>query len=301
MTSIVDSFTKKRIKAVITLNSPSGGFQSAGGANQVTLEGYRIIADIQKAGGMSMGTANFRIYGLRQQDMNQLTQLSFHPLEVRDNSIEIFAGDEKGLTSIYFGTILAAFGNYQSAPEVALEISAMAGYFNKINPIDPVSYQGSMDAATTIKTLVEKMGYSFENSNNLHVNLADGYYDKTGIDQVIAMCQNAGIDFYLDDRTFAICPKGVARKISGQIPLIDKNSGMVGYPSFDKMGVSVQTVFRPDILFGGSVQLKSEVQTANGTWRVVSLSHDLESEKPFGRWFTNLWVTDTDLPVIVPS
>lgn len=91
---------------------------------------------------------------------------------------------------------------------------------------------------------------------------------------------------YIDDKILAITNKYAPRK--GFIPEISPQSGLIGYPTFDAIGVNFQTLFNPSVTFGGSIKLKTDIKKAEGEWVVVSVAHKLESEKPGGAWFSTI-------------
>lgn len=288
----MSSFTLKGLTAIITLGA--GTF--AGGATQVTLTGLRIIANIDKAGGVSMGTARFKIYGMLQADMNQLTMIAFHPLQNPNNKIQIIAIDDGNESTVYSGTIISAWAEYGAAPEVYLTVSALTGYFSLINPVAPTSYKTGLPVSKIMGDLAKLAGFTLEN-NGVTAVLPTSYFPGTALEQIKECAKAANIDYYLDDDTLAICPKGLARN-TPTIPLMSKDTGMVGYPSFDRMGISFSALYNPALRFGGLVTIKSDVLRANGTWRIVSVAHDLESLVPDGKWFTHIWCTDNALTVI---
>ena len=104
------------------------------------------------------------------------------------------------------------------------------------------------------------------------------------------------LSLYIDDKVLAITNKYAPRK--GLIPEISAQSGLVGYPTFDGIGVNFQTLFNPAITFGGSVKLTTDVKAAEGEWIVVSVAHRLESEKPGGAWFSTVRGNVNGLAVI---
>jgi len=63
---------------------------------------------------------------------------------------------------------------------------------------------------------------------------------------------------------------------------------LVGYPTFDGVGVNFQALFNPAVTFGGSIKLETDVQQAAGEWVVTSVSHRLECERPVGAWFSSI-------------
>lgn len=75
---------------------------------------------------------------------------------------------------------------------------------------------------------------------------------------------------------------------SSTTPIISKDTGLVGYPTFDGVGVNFQTLFNPAVMFGGAVNLETDNQRAAGEWLVTSVAHQLECEKPGGAWFSNV-------------
>ena len=59
---------KKQLRFVITLGTST--FDAAGKYDQIVLQGFRASVDIDKAGGVQMGTLRAKIYGVSQSDMN---------------------------------------------------------------------------------------------------------------------------------------------------------------------------------------------------------------------------------------
>ena len=283
---------KKALRFVITLGT--GKFGSSNN-DTVTLQGFRAIADIDKAGGMMMGTLRAKIYGVKQADMNSITTLQWKPGTLIPNTVEVFAIDGPAETLVFAGNIVNAWGDYSAMPDVFLNIQAQAGFFNQLQAATPRSYKGSVDVATAMAQIAKDMGYAFEN-NGVNVKLVDVYLPNTNMEQARALQQMAGIDMYLDDSILAIAPRYAPRVLP--IPLISPATGLVGYPTFDGVGVNFQTLFNPAITFGGSIKLETDVQQAAGEWVVTSVGHRLESEKPGGAWFSSVRGNANGLAVV---
>ena len=77
---------KKALRFVITLGT--GKFGSSNN-DTITLQGFRASADIDKAGGMMMGTLRAKIYGVKQADMNSVTTLQWKPGTLIPNTVEV--------------------------------------------------------------------------------------------------------------------------------------------------------------------------------------------------------------------
>ena len=283
---------KKQLRFVITLGT--GKFGSSNN-DTITLQGFRATADIDKAGGMMMGTLRAKIYGVKQQDMNSVTTLQWKPGTLIPNTVEVYAIDGPAETLVFAGNIVNAWADYQSMPDVFLHIQAQSAFFNALKAIPPRSFKGGVDVASVMAQIARDLGYTFEN-NGVTTRLVDVYLPNTGMEQAKDLARAAGCDLYLDDKILAITPPNVPRKVI--IPLISPASGLVGYPTFDGMGVNFQTLFNPAITFGGSIKLETDVQQAAGEWVVTSVGHRLESEKPGGAWFSNVRGNQNGLAVV---
>ncbi len=283
---------KKQLRFVITLGT--GKFGSSD-HDTITLQGFRSTADIDKAGGMMMGTLRAKIYGVKQADMNSVTTLQWKPGTLIPNTVEVYAIDGAAETLVFAGNIVNAWADYQGMPDVFLHIQAQSAFFNTLKAVPPRSFKGRVDVATVMGQIARDLGYTFEN-NGVTTQLVDVYLPNTGMEQAKDLARAAGCDLYLDDKILAITPPNVPRKVI--IPLISPASGLVGYPTFDGVGVNFQTLFNPAITFGGSVKLVTDVQQAAGEWVVTSVGHRLESEKPGGAWFSNVRGNANGLAVV---
>jgi len=282
---------KKSLITRITLGTDK--FDDAGN-NQITLEGFRTIVDIVKAGGKQMSTLHAKIYGVKQADMNAITTLAWRALTFIKNRIEVFAIDGVAQTLVFAGNIINAWGDYNAMPDVYLNIQASAVYFQRLRPVSPRSFKGQIDVASIMNQIALDMGLAFEN-NGVNVQLSDTYLANTNVTQAEDLAQAANIALYIDDKTLAIAPLNTPR--GGAIPLISRDTGLIGYPTFDKVGVNFQILFNPAVQFGGSVKLETDLAQANGQWVITSMSHRLESEKPGGAWFTTLRGTVNELAI----
>ena len=273
---------KKELRFVITLGT--GKFGSSNN-DQIVLQGFRALVDIDKAGGMMMGTLRAKIYGVSQADMNSATTLQWKPGSLIPNTVEVFAIDGTAETLIFAGNIVNAWGDYQSMPDVYLHIQAQSAFFNQLKAVPPRSFKGQIDVASVMSQIARDLGYIFEN-NGVKTQLTDVYLPNTGMEQAKDLAKAAGCDLYLDDKVLAITPPNVPRK--GLISFISKDTGLIGYPTYDGVGVNFQTLFDPSITFGGSIFLETDILQAAGEWIVNSVAHRLESEKPGGAWFSSV-------------
>lgn len=273
---------QKQLRFVISLGTSS--FDDAGN-NQIILQGFRASVDIDKAGGMMMGTLRAKIYGVKQQDMNSATTLQWKPGSLIPNTVEVFAIDGTTETLVFVGNIVNAWGDYLNMPDVFLHIQAQSAFFSQLSATAPRSFKGGIDVATVMGQIADEMNLTFEN-NGVSIQLADLYLANTATEQAKELARIAGCDLYIDDRVLAITPRNAPR--GSDIPVISPESGLIGYPTFDGVGVNFQSLFNPAVIFGGRIKLETDIERAAGEWIVTSVAYRLESEKPGGAWFAHI-------------
>lgn len=273
---------KKALRFVITLGTGKFG---ASNANQIVLQGYRATVDIDKAGGAQMSTLRAKVYGVKQSDMNSVTTLRWKPAAFIHNTVEVYAIDGATDTMVFAGNIVNAWADYQNMPDVFLHIQAQAAFYNQLAAAKPLSIKGGIDVSVVMSRIASQMGLAFEN-NNVHTQLTDVYVANTLTEQAKELARAAGFALYIDDKVLAITNPYSPR--AGLIPEISPQSGLIGYPTFDGIGVNFQSLYNPAITFGGAFKLTTDVQQAQGQWVVASMAHRLESEKPGGAWFSQV-------------
>ena len=274
----MSSFTKKIITVNLTLSS--GTFEGTD-SNTVTLTGLRTECHIEKGGHPSKNKAKLKIFGMTQSQMNQLTALAFKPLAVRNNLLQVLAGDDSGMSVAFAGTITGAWAVYHSPPNLYFHIEALTGFYPAIKPVAPTSKKGGGDVGAMMGNLAAQMGYTFSNQG-VTTQLSNPYLSGTAYQQAAALADAADCEFIVDDDELVITPRGAAR--TGVAPLLSKDTGMKEYPEFDKKGIKVECLYNPAVQLGGLIVVQSIVKAATGTWRVNGLTHQLESEKPGGKW-----------------
>lgn len=267
------------------------------GANTLKVSGLRAQAKIVKAGGPSMSRADVAIYGLTLSNMNELSTLGMRVTLQRRNSIIIEAGtEEDGMSTVFQGTIVDGFADMAAAPDVAFRIGAHTGLLDAVKPASPTSIQGSADVAGIMSGLATQMGLVFQNSG-VTARLSNPYFYGSPRMQAQACAEAAGINWIIDDNVLAIWPRDGVR--GGAIPLISKETGMVGYPAYTSNGIMVRTLFNHNVGFGQKIRVESDLEPASGEWAVFSLAHDLSTLMPGGPWFTTIEATTPETgPVI---
>lgn len=303
------SYAERAINITITLGQGSFG---GSGQNTVKLTGLRSVVSILKGGFPSMDSAQIRVYGVQPSIMNQVSTLGIPLAMIRlGNTVTVEAGDSvNGMSVVYSGYMHECWQDFSEVPETSLQIMGYGGMNQSLTPVPPISFPGAADVATIMSGLATTMGMAFEN-NGVQVKLSNPYFAGTALEQMHAVARAANIEAYFDTTmpggTLAIWPKNSTRATKNP-PVVSAASGLIGYPLFESNGMSFRTLFNPNIMLAGKIQMQSSIGQApttvndnsavpagtqsggpNGLWYVVApLSHDLSAQLPGGPWFTEV-------------
>ena len=298
------SFVQRLIEINVQLagsadnNSPptfqGTGIPGADGTNSVTLSGSRVSAQIENHGAPAGSVASVKVYGMAQSLMNQFTALGLLFESISRNVITISAGDAvAGMAPVFTGTILWAYGDYNSAPKVSFNFDAFSGAFDAVNAATPSTFPPGVDVATAMSGLASKMQLGFINAG-VNVKMPGSVYLPGDYDtQVKTLAEHAHIRAervlsYNGNQVLAIWPFGGSWN-SGSVPLVSPTTGMIGYPSFSPNGLMVKMVFNPQVSFGSLIQVQSSLPQANKQWVVQKLDLALDTLTPHGQWMATAY------------
>ncbi|MGB3865058.1 MAG: hypothetical protein WBA29_05455 [Xanthobacteraceae bacterium] len=257
----------------------------------------RTSARILKAGGFNFGELALELRGLSKDHIHQLS--TFGTL-VRPNynyHVRVDAGDDvNGMSTVFEGGIQQAWADMRAMPDVPFHVIAVSGGNATVAKTPPSTFSGPTDVPMMLEKLAQQTGLSFENSG-VKAKIADPYFFGSGWKQMKEIIDAAGVEGFIDNKTLAIWPRDGAR--NGDALYISAETGMRDYPSFTQYGVQVRTEFRKAITYGGLMEIKSDIQNACGTWRVIRIDYDLQANTPRGNWFAVLNGSKVGAPVTV--
>lgn len=273
-------FTKKKIQLEITLQFGRFG----NGTNTVVIDGLPVKVDIKKAGFPSMDEVSITILNLSRDMMESLTFLNFGLLKVNRNKIKVLAGTENDLSLAFVGEITSAVPNFNNAPDVSLEIKAITGFSSKVEAVPPYTQKGDIPVSQICETLAKDMGMTFVNkgvtkiahnpvirgsNTNKLINIAKAYDIGMTISNDIVTIYNVG-----DSSTRMMLS-------------VDKDNGLLGYPSFTENGINCKIEYNPNLNLGDKFHIDSVLPKVTGDWHVVSLAHHICANMQ-GDWCTDI-------------
>ena len=278
------SFLKRKLKILLTLQK--GSFKGHEG-NAYEISDLAMSVRVEKTGAPDFGKASAVIYGLPLDVMEQLSTLCMHPLFVRRNYINIYAGDEyNGYNQIYAGTITKASVDFNSAPDIKFNIESQIGFFGAVTAQGANVISGSQSASTFIEQQAKKIGFTFKNEG-VTGTVKNAVFEGSPIEQARQCAKQIGAELILDDETMILVSNGASRK--GNAVLLNANSGLLGYPTMTQNGIEIRAIFNPNFRFAGLIKLETLVPKCSGTWRIVKMSHTLDSNLPSGgKWETQI-------------
>lgn len=286
------SFTKKTIR--VTMRMAEAVFGD--GNNTAVIEGLPTKAQISKPGGQDMNKLSLSINNMAIDRMTSLTVLGFKPLKTYKNTVIVEAGTlGENLGTVFSGEISSAVPIFDNGGIVSFKVEAETGSYPNKLPDPPMSVQGTASVDELMRQFAGEAGYSYQNEG-VSANVRNAVFKGSPIQKAHALARQAGIELLIDDSKFIIMNKGKSRQ--GGIPLIDKEHGLLGYPSFTNDGIDAKCIFDTRINIAGLVELQTIVPKASGIWKVNKLDHNLEAYFPSGgSWHTNfsgIWVQDYD-------
>lgn len=294
------SFIERKIDVLMALDGDT--FDDSN--NVVQLSGLRCQATIQSysgTGGSAASQLQMRISGMKNADMAKLSTLGFRDGFYKKNAINVFAGDDaSGMSLVFSGGITYANVDYNSMPDVGIEILAAASADAQYASIAANSFKGDISAASMLEAVARSADLKFQN-NGVTAVLSNHAVAGTANDQIVDICAAVGCQHLIEGKTLYIWP--AHGSIDDNVIDVGPDTGLVGYPRYIKGGLELTTIFNPSLRCGRRVKVTSStpapsannpavnslvVPGANGTFYCKVLTHDLASQTPDAPWFSHM-------------
>ena len=281
----MQTFKKRSIDVLFSIVSGSPDGQP----RQISFSGLRVSARIRyEAGAYNM--ADIQIYGLSQDFMRQLIAIYSYGWTGNsfvNNRIALRYTDETNVT-IFEGGIVSALIDYNTAPEVPFSILASATYKEQMEVPGGMSFPGTVAVETIIRQILNKSHEKAFENKGVDTVLTDESVNGSVMDMIDQVCRHADIDYWMQNNTLIIAPKGATDKSATPIELTPE-TGLVGWPVLTHYGCNALALFSPDYVAMRTVKLACPA-LFDGTrlFSINGLTHEVDSEVPGGRWHTRL-------------
>lgn len=266
-------------------------------SNQKKIDGVNIRFGVKifSEAGTPM-TTNLTVYNLSREDLEFLSTSAATWLK-KKNLMQLYAGYDDDVRLLASGQIMEAVP--QGNPDVGLEIRMINGvkwWGENFNV-----QKSDVKIMDLIDEVGSKMGWTVNVSDNLRnnnemLNTVIPEYSFTGSPfQMLEQLQQKVGGFSMDEKGVNITTCNdeifvwsVGEGANGMpIMLINKNTGMVGYPHPTAAGVSVKILLDPNVRTGQLVRVESDrVSFINGDYYITTIQHD--GELRGNSWYTTL-------------
>lgn len=322
------SFSRKQISITFNIALPDGSTDS------LTLESdYRIKAIVSHAG-MSVGSElELEIWGMSLNDMNRLSYVANYPnaqnprtVDQSNSTVIVRVGNYgEPLTTLFMGLLVEGYADLNGG-EPVFRAHAMTSVLLAAVVPDPISYRGPRAVVSILSDICAVAGYQLIDHGgwDRHAVLHNHYAEGTTLDQISSTIEACGGTFNASHinapaiqgaspltgliEVWGPTYGGAVKNETEQtMPLISPKTGLVGYPTYNRAGISFACLLRPDIAFyqtvkvdkeytpagwiagsGGVNQQGQRIATApwDGLWLPVSITHEVTAEIPGGNWHT---------------
>lgn len=286
--AILQPYAKRAI--TVTFKMGGGSYGEGSGGSTIVHKGLRVTFQSEWASLVSKPMAFIRIYGLTLSEMNALTKAGLR-WEARMNEVQVDAGDVGGaMVTVYRGTIFEAYPDMKEMPNSAFWIAAISNGEDNVKAVPPVTFDGPTPFKTCMEQILKPTTLTHED-NGVNAILSSPYFDGGAMAQVQSALRAANCFGVVDPLSakLATWPKDGHRS-GGDVPLIAPETGMIGYPEFEKNTVRVRSRFNGSTLGGPGTQIriKSDLTAADGIWTLIRVDLNLASELPDGPWEISL-------------
>lgn len=243
-----------------------------------------IGVEINKCGLPARNSANIDIYNLHPDDIDQITTTTKVNMNLDRNIVRVLAGEQNGLMSeVFLGEIYWAYESH-SSPDTGLHIEAYSGIYPALKTERPTTHQGAISGIDMMKEIAESFSYVFQNPNKvegLYIN--DPVLNNGPLDKLMELAEMMNLEVICDDGKIIVNEKD---RGYGDVLNISPDTGLIGYPEVNPYGVTFTHEYHPAFLYGGLVNIESDIRKANGTWKITSLRHSLQVNGEGPAWDT---------------
>lgn len=270
------SYQQRKIMVEFTL-AEGKKFDDRG--NILTIQNARCYVSLAAYGGIAGTQITLYLWGLIPQQMAALSYKGIWIDGAKPNRVRVWAGDRQ----VFEGFISDAYADYNQAPDVPLIITANMMFYLRAKKVSPFSAEGTVAIDDILIPLASAVGLKYENQG-VQRSLPDPYFQGDITQQMLEAARAVDAEIDINVEQVTIWPKGTPRKEATL--LVSPQHGLIGYPTFTNVGLSITTLFSADIFIGRKLSLETSLPNASGQYAVIGAVHTLTSWVEGGQWNT---------------
>jgi len=272
----------RKIQCVFTLQS--GVFKQ--GYNTKTTLNNTINAVVKKTMNNNFTNgAQVIVYGMNSSDIAALTTLGYVPLKYNLNKIKIYAQyDDEPQSLCFSGYIVKSWPDY-SNPSRPMYFECSSSYFDAIQNQENTNIKGQTKVTDILNKLSSSLGLSLQN-NGVEGVLNNTILTGSYVQQLQQLSSQLNINCVIDKEKLKVSQK--SDPLEKTILNINKNSGLISYPTPDTFGVKFKMRYNPVLNIGQYIYLQTKVNIpkAIGKWFVYDMEHSLSNRRE--NWYTDV-------------
>lgn len=248
-----------------------------------SLEGLAIKGTVSRKAGTIAAEAKVSIANLTQSDIEYLATYTTPYMKPKVKKlINIYAGyTQSGWGRIFQGDITEAIP--QGMPDTWLDIKAQSQYYNQRSPISyGVTNTTSKEIAQSIANNLN-LTFDWQATSEKNIDIFDFIGSKAGLIKEFNKLDD--VTMFEDNGTLRVIDKKSTppEKDKNSIPLITKDSGLIGLPEPDEYGIKFKCLLSPALLPGQWIKVESvKLPGINGQYQIYTVDFDFESRgQPF--------------------
>lgn len=242
------------------------------------LDGLAIKGTVHRKMGSTESDANISIANLTNSDVQYLTTyMSAWVKPQVKKMIRVYAGYfQTGYGRIFEGDITEAIPS--DLPDTWLNIKAKALNYAKRIPVS-FGVQNST-VKETAQGIAQELNLSFDWQATSQKNIGIFDYNGSKGDLVKQYNKLDEVVMYEDNGALKVVDKTAKRDNKNPVKVVSKDSGMIGLPELDEVGVKVKFLIDPSVAIGDWIQVKSvKLPIANGYYQVIEMNYDFASRE----------------------
>lgn len=242
--------------------------------------------------------ANVEIANLTKADRDWLlTATSPFNKNHTSKMLTLEAGRQSyGTSKIYSGNITTC--EPSQPPDIILKFKCKTAQFNKGKIV-----ASDQPASTPLSQIAQQVA----SDNGLSLNfqatdkqISNYSFSGAALKQVDYLGTAGDVNAYVDDDQLIILDS--AKALTGEVRVLDVNSGMVGIPQLTEHGIKVTYMLDNQSKCGGGLQVKSIIYpTLSGSYKIYKLGWDISSRDNAFYWIAESKRLDAAGNVVIPN